>query len=182
MPAGAAGQPCELSGNPFKTQNSKQQQQQQHEGDPSAAAAAAGPKRFSDDTPSGPDVAASPATGWAEVYGGGLEDTPAAAAEAAAADGDGSPAAAAAASAEGVAAAAAAGGDAAAGQEAGETPFFFMDAYEAPERPGGCGGLFACMCFVCVGESKQRLCVQLPSACACCLACASFRLHSIAGN
>lgn len=139
------GQPSELSGDPFKAPADTQQQQHQEEEEretPQAAAAAAdGPKRFSDDTPSGPDVAASPATGWAEVYGCDLEDETAAAgageqaAAAAAADGGSSPTAATAVAAAG-AEAAAGGVGGVEGQEGGDVPFFFMDAYEAPERPG----------------------------------------------
>jgi len=152
------GQPSELSGDPFKAPADTLQQQQQQQleeeeetgADQAAAAAAGGPKRFSDDTPAGPDVAASPATGWAEVYGCDLEDEAAAAAAAVAgeqaaaavaADGGSSLTA-------GAAAAAAAGGAEAAtggvggveGQENGDVPFFFMDAYEAPERPGEAAG------------------------------------------
>lgn len=81
-----------------------------------------GHKRFADDTPAGPDVRASPATGWMEVYG--AEDT---------AEAEASPTAAATESA--------AAGDAAlveglAVDADGNVPFFFMDAYENPDRPG----------------------------------------------
>lgn len=137
-PCCSAGQPSELSGDPFKAPAIKQEQLDEPTAaaagtSPAAAAAAgAGPKRFSDDTSAGPDVAASPATGWAEVYGGDVEDEAAAAdAAAAAADGGSSPAAAA--GAEG---AAAGGVEGLAAQADGAIPFFFMDAYEAPERPG----------------------------------------------
>lgn len=84
---------------------------------------AAGHKRFADDSPAGPDVQASPATGWMEVYG----DDDAA---------DGSTTSAAAAKDE----AAAAGDDCSieglAADSDGQVPFFFMDAYENPDRPG----------------------------------------------
>lgn len=93
----------------------------------SAAAATGnitGHKRFADDTPAGPDVQASPATGWMEVYGDedaadGLVSPSAAAVadEAAAVDGDSST--------EGLAA-----------DSDGNVPFFFMDAYENSDRPG----------------------------------------------
>lgn len=128
-----AGQPSELSGDPFKAPADTKQEQPPGSAADTTAAKTAGPKRFSDDTPAGPDVAASPATGWAEVYGGDVDGDAAAAADAAAtADGGSSPAAA-------VGAEGAAGGvDGIVTQENGDVPFFFMDAYEAPERPGGC--------------------------------------------
>jgi hypothetical protein len=62
------------------------------------------------------------------VYGGDIKDE-AAAADAAGADGDSSPAAAAVDCAAG-------GVDGIVTQENGEVPFFLMDAFEAPERPG----------------------------------------------
>jgi hypothetical protein len=149
QPCRPAGQPVELCGDPFKPSAAIKQEQQDTPSDataaagtsPAAAAAGACPKRFSDDTPAGPDVAASPATGWAEVYGGDVDEEAAAAAadqEAAAADGSsGSPAAAA--GVEGVAG----GVEGLGAQQGGEVPFFFMDAYEAPERPG----VFASCCL-----------------------------------
>lgn len=101
------------------------------DGTPSAAATtgvAGGPQRFSDDVTSGPDVHASPATGWMEVYGQEGEDAAAAGA---------SPPGAAAAE-EGAAAngAAAEGAGGLVMDDDGNVPFFFMDAYESPDRPG----------------------------------------------
>eukprot|EP00883_Tetradesmus_obliquus_P007895 jgi/Sobl393_1/18556/SZX64231.1 len=87
-----------------------------------AAAAAAGGRRFADDVPAGPGAAASPATGWMEVYGQeGEEQRGGAAAAAAAAAADG--------------AAVEAGPDGLEADGQGGVPFFFMDAYESYDRP-----------------------------------------------
>jgi hypothetical protein len=155
-----AAQASELSGDPFKAPaDIKQEQHKGQEQDDPSTAAAAGHKRFSDDTPAGPDVPASPATGWAEVYGSDLADEAAAEAAATAAaadDGSGSPAPAA-----GAAGGAAAGVDGLVTQQNGDVPFFFMDAHEAPERPGVCWQKL----LLCVLAATK---VQLQPACVLC--------------